>query len=46
MLLSDTIQAILGLVLGAKVAQTQPGQATAEKGPIPKSQEAKNKKDS
>ncbi|KAI1107347.1 CHD5-like protein-domain-containing protein [Jackrogersella minutella] len=46
MLLSDTIAAILGLLLGAKIAQKQPMKVGAEKGPIPKSQGAKNKKDS
>ncbi|OTB04138.1 hypothetical protein M426DRAFT_320987 [Hypoxylon sp. CI-4A] len=46
LLLSDTIAAILGLLLGAKIAQQQPAGPAAEKGPIPKSQEAKSKKDS
>ncbi|KAI2631918.1 CHD5-like protein-domain-containing protein [Hypoxylon sp. NC1633] len=46
MLLNDTITAILGLVLGAKLEQKQPAAAGAEKGPIPKSREARNKKDS
>ncbi|KAI0843444.1 CHD5-like protein-domain-containing protein [Hypoxylon sp. FL0890] len=45
-LVSDTIAAILGLVLGAKMAQKQPAKATVEKGPIPTSREARNKKDS
>ncbi|KAI0900818.1 CHD5-like protein-domain-containing protein [Annulohypoxylon nitens] len=46
LLISDTIASILGLLLGAKIAQKQPVAAGKEKGPIPKSQEAKNKKDS
>lgn len=46
MLLSDTIAAFLGLALGAKIAQKQPAKPAAEKGPTPKSQEARNKKDS
>ncbi|KAI0378296.1 CHD5-like protein-domain-containing protein [Hypomontagnella monticulosa] len=46
MLLSDTIAAFLGLALGAKVAQKQPANPATEKGPIPKSQEARSKKDS
>ncbi|KAK6955821.1 GET complex subunit get1 [Daldinia eschscholtzii] len=46
LLVSDTIAAILGLVLGAKMAKKQPVKVGAEKGPIPKSQEAKAKKDS
>ncbi|KAI1210438.1 CHD5-like protein-domain-containing protein [Annulohypoxylon truncatum] len=46
LLISDTIAAILGLLLGAKMAQKQPVGVGMEKGPIPKSQEAKNKKDS
>ncbi|KAI1781148.1 CHD5-like protein-domain-containing protein [Hypoxylon cercidicola] len=43
LLFSDTITAILGLIVGAKIAEKQPA---AEKGPIPKSREARNKKDS
>ncbi|KAI1766578.1 CHD5-like protein-domain-containing protein [Hypoxylon sp. FL1150] len=43
LLLSDTITAILGLIVGAKMAETQ---SAAEKGPIPQSREARNKKDS
>lgn len=43
LLLSDTITAILGLIVGAKMAEKQP---TAEMGPIPQSREARNKKDS
>ncbi|KAF3071004.1 Protein GET1 [Daldinia childiae] len=46
LLVSDTITAILGLVLGANIAEQQPVKVTAEKGPIPKSQGAKAKKDS
>ncbi|KAL7623863.1 GET complex subunit get1 [Parahypoxylon ruwenzoriense] len=55
LLLSDTVVAILGLILGAKIAQRQPVEAEAAaaaqgattKGPIPpKSQGAKGKKDS
>ncbi|KAI1373741.1 CHD5-like protein-domain-containing protein [Hypoxylon crocopeplum] len=46
MLISDTITAILGLALGAKMAEKQPAKATMEKGPIPKSREARSKKDS
>ncbi|XXG97035.1 hypothetical protein Hte_003329 [Hypoxylon texense] len=43
LLFSDTITAVLGLIVGAKVAEKQPA---AEKGPIPQSREARNKKDS
>ncbi|KAI1481252.1 hypothetical protein K445DRAFT_317332 [Daldinia sp. EC12] len=46
LLVSDTIAAILGLILDAKMAKKQPVKVGAEKGPIPKSQEAKAKKDS
>ncbi|KAI2468245.1 CHD5-like protein-domain-containing protein [Annulohypoxylon bovei var. microspora] len=46
LLISDTIAAILGLLLGAKMAQKQPVKVGMEKGPISKSQEAKSKKDS
>ncbi|KAI1136611.1 CHD5-like protein-domain-containing protein [Hypoxylon sp. FL0543] len=48
LLVSDTIAAILGLVLGAKMAQKQPAKAATEKdqGPTPTSREAKSKKDS
>ncbi|KAI1418121.1 CHD5-like protein-domain-containing protein [Hypoxylon sp. FL1857] len=46
LLVSDTIAAILGLVLGAKMTEKQPAKATTEKGPIPTSREAKSKKDS
>ncbi|KAI0181350.1 CHD5-like protein-domain-containing protein [Hypoxylon sp. FL1284] len=43
LLFSDTITAILGLIVGAKMAEKQPA---ADKGPIPQSREAKSKKDS
>lgn len=43
LLLNDTITAVLGLIVGAKIAEKQPA---AEKIPIPQSREARNKKDS
>ncbi|KAI2610982.1 CHD5-like protein-domain-containing protein [Hypoxylon fragiforme] len=46
LLASDTVAAILGLLFGAKVTPEQPFEGGTEKETIPKSQEAKSKKES